>query len=103
MSILPDAFEVFSLRPTNIWRRGRKQESALVVDMECFDVTVPRKPCAPMQILANDLIDKADFYRGKFDSANPFRHVLITPFFDSAIAETMLQKFPVPLESQMQG
>jgi 2OG-Fe(II) oxygenase superfamily len=71
--------------------------------MECFDVTVPRKPCAHMQILASDLIDKADFYRGKFDSAKPFRHVLITPFFDSAIAEAMLQEFPVPLESQMRG
>ena len=71
--------------------------------MECFDVTMLRKPCAHMQILASDLIDKADFYRGKFDSAKPFRHVLITPFFDSAIAEAMLQEFPVPLESQMRG
>ena len=75
----------------------------LVVDMECFDVTLPCKPCAHMQILASDVIDKADFYRGKFDSAKPFRHVLITPFFDSAIAEAMLKEFPVPLESQMRG
>lgn len=71
--------------------------------MKCSNVTVLRKPCAHMQILASDLIDKADFYRAKFDSAKPFRHVLITPFFDSAIAEAMLQEFPVPLESQMRG
>jgi hypothetical protein len=56
-----------------------------------------------MKILADDLINKADLYRRKFDAAKPFRHMLITPFFDSAVAEAMLQEFPVPLESQMRN
>jgi hypothetical protein len=56
-----------------------------------------------MKILADDLINKADLYRRKFDAAKPFHHMLITPFFDSAVAEAMLQEFPVPLESEMRN
>ncbi len=54
-----------------------------------------------MKILSDDLVDKADYYRKQFDSAKPFRHVLITPFFEPAVAEAMLTEFPVPVESQM--
>jgi hypothetical protein len=56
-----------------------------------------------MKILADDLINKADWYRSQFDGAKPFRHVLITPFFEPAIAEAILEEFPVPLESQMRN
>ena len=56
-----------------------------------------------MEILADDLITKADWYRSQFETAKPFRHVLITPFFQPAVAEAMLQEFPVPLENQMRG
>jgi hypothetical protein len=56
-----------------------------------------------MKILADDLITKADWYRSQFETAKPFCHVLITPFFQPALAEAMLQEFPVPLESQMRG
>jgi hypothetical protein len=54
-----------------------------------------------MPILAAELFDKADSYRKKFDTAKPFRHVLIPEFFDPAIAEAMLAEFPVPRESEM--
>jgi Predicted proline hydroxylase len=54
-----------------------------------------------MNILSAKLINQADSYRKQFDIAKPFRHVLITPFFEPAIAEAMLTEFPVPLESQM--
>jgi hypothetical protein len=54
-----------------------------------------------MPILAAELFDKADSYRKKFDTAKPFRHVLISQFFDPAIAEAMLAEFPVPRESEM--
>jgi Predicted proline hydroxylase len=56
-----------------------------------------------MKILSDDLVDKADYYRKQFDTAKPFDHVLITPFFESAIAEAMLTEFPVPVESQMRN
>jgi hypothetical protein len=56
---------------------------------------------ARMNILAADLFDKADSYRKQFDAAKPFRHVLITPFFEPAIADAMLSEFPVPRESEM--
>jgi hypothetical protein len=54
-----------------------------------------------MNILSAELIDRADSYRKQFDIAKPFRHVLITPFFEPAIAEAMLSEFPVPRESEM--
>jgi hypothetical protein len=47
-------------------------------------------------ILSDDLTNKLDFYRERFDAAEPFRHVLIEPFFDPGIAEAMLEEFPVP-------
>jgi 2OG-Fe(II) oxygenase superfamily len=56
-----------------------------------------------MSILAAELFDKADSYRRQFDAAKPFRHVLITPFFNSSVAEAMLEEFPIPLESQMRN
>ena len=56
-----------------------------------------------MKILSDDLINKADFYRRRFDKAQPFRHVLITPFFDPPLAEAMLKEFPIPLESEMRS
>ena len=58
---------------------------------------------ARMSILSAELFDKADSYRKQFDTAKPFRHVLITPFFEPAIAEAMLTEFPGPLESQMRN
>jgi hypothetical protein len=54
-----------------------------------------------MNILSAQLLEKADSYRKQFDTAKPFRHVLITPFFAPAIAEAMLSEFPVPRESEM--
>jgi hypothetical protein len=56
-----------------------------------------------MKILADELITKADWYRSQFETAKPFRHVLIAPFFQPAVAEAMLKEFPVPIESQMRG
>jgi hypothetical protein len=40
-----------------------------------------------LAILAAELFDKADFYRKQFDTAKPFRHVLIPQFFDPAHAD----------------
>ncbi len=54
-----------------------------------------------MKILSDDLIGNVDGYRKQFETAKPFRHVLITPFFEPAIAEAMLTEFPVPRESEM--
>jgi hypothetical protein len=56
-----------------------------------------------ISILSDDLIDNIDDYRAKFDGAQPFRHVLITPFFNPAIAEAMLDEFPVPVEAEMKN
>jgi 2OG-Fe(II) oxygenase superfamily len=54
-----------------------------------------------VRILSAVVIDQADSYRKQFDTAKPFRHVLIAPFFEPAIAEAMLSEFPVPRESEM--
>jgi hypothetical protein len=54
-----------------------------------------------MKILSDDLIKKADEHGKQFETAKPFRHVLITPFFEPATAEAMLAEFPVPVPSQM--
>jgi 2OG-Fe(II) oxygenase superfamily len=54
-----------------------------------------------MPILSAELFDKADSYRKRFDTAKPFRHILIPQFFDPAVAEAMLAEFPVPRESEM--
>jgi hypothetical protein len=49
-----------------------------------------------MKVLADNVIERADWYRNQFETAKPFRHVLITPFFDRPTAEAMLAEFPVP-------
>jgi hypothetical protein len=54
-----------------------------------------------MNILSAELLDRADSYRKQFETAKPFRHVLIAPFFEPSIAEAMLAEFPVPREDQM--
>jgi 2-oxoglutarate-Fe(II)-dependent oxygenase superfamily protein len=54
-----------------------------------------------VNILSAELFDKADSYRRQFETAKPFRHVLITPFFEPSIAEAILTEFPVPRESEM--
>lgn len=47
---------------------------------------------ARIPILAAELFDKADFYRKQFDTAKPFRHVLIPQFFDPAHADRQPDK-----------
>lgn len=47
---------------------------------------------ARIPILAAELFDKADFYRKQFDTAKPFRHVLIPRFFDPAHADRQPDK-----------
>lgn len=56
---------------------------------------------ARMPILSAELFDKANSYRKQFETAKPFRHILIPQFFDPAIAEAMLAEFPVPRENEM--
>ncbi|OLA99056.1 MAG: hypothetical protein AUH08_12750 [Verrucomicrobia bacterium 13_2_20CM_54_12] len=54
-----------------------------------------------MPIISSELFNNADSYRKQFDTAKPFRHVLIPQFFDPAIAEAVLAEFPVPRENEM--
>jgi Rps23 Pro-64 3,4-dihydroxylase Tpa1-like proline 4-hydroxylase len=56
-----------------------------------------------LSILSDELVDNIDLYRAEFENAKPFRHVLIAPFFNSEIAEAMLEEFPVPVESEMRN
>jgi hypothetical protein len=56
-----------------------------------------------ISILSDELIKSIDRYHEQFESAKPFRHVLITPFFDPAIAEAMLKEFPIPVEAEMRN
>ena len=58
---------------------------------------------ANINILSDELIGNIDKYRAQFEGAKPYRHVLIAPFFNPAIAEAMLEEFPVPVEAEMKN
>lgn len=58
---------------------------------------------ANISILSDELTQNIDRYHAQFEHAQPFRHVLIAPFFNPAIADAMLEEFPVPVEAEMKN
>lgn len=62
----------------------------------------PQNPTG-LRILSSHLLQNLERYGREFMEARPFRHVLITPFFEPEVAEAILSEFPVPVESEMRS
>lgn len=46
-------------------------------------------------MIRRDVNARAGLWRGAFDQAKPFKHVVIDDFFELSVAEAMLREFPV--------